>query len=281
MRCRSLRLPCDQNDSQAAPFFGGDLQSATLKQIGAAPEFDHDGRGTPGPQSLLCGPEYFGSSHPFDENKTRRIEKLLQTHRRNRSDIAATTDPEYRAFGAGGGEHGKHIACLTHRFVNTAERQAYPVCQGKVLVPHDGPLTFPRDNIHILFLSFRESISSPENTSLKGVLPKNHARPALDKTTLGELIDSRNPDANDWLVTQQFTIIEHRKDRRPDVVAFVNGLPFGALEPHQIPNGEYIGDNKTGPVAELCRFFDHVSCRKGAKTWHHDIHRNFGLKRFG
>ena len=29
----------------------------------------------------------------------------------------------------------------------------------------------------------------PENTSLKGVLPKNYARPTLDKTMLGELID--------------------------------------------------------------------------------------------
>lgn len=44
------------------------------------------------------------------------------------------------------------------------------------------------------------------------------------------LIDFNNPDENDWLVTQQFTVIENRNDRRPDVVAFLNGLPLGVVE---------------------------------------------------
>ena len=44
------------------------------------------------------------------------------------------------------------------------------------------------------------------------------------------LIDFTDLDANDWLVTQQFTLVENRKERRPDVVAFVNGLPLGVIE---------------------------------------------------
>lgn len=44
------------------------------------------------------------------------------------------------------------------------------------------------------------------------------------------LIDFENPDANDWLVVNQFTIIEGRKNRRPDLVLFVNGLPLAILE---------------------------------------------------
>ena len=44
------------------------------------------------------------------------------------------------------------------------------------------------------------------------------------------LIDFENPDANDWLVVNQFTLIEGRKNRRPDVVLFVNGLPLAVLE---------------------------------------------------
>lgn len=44
------------------------------------------------------------------------------------------------------------------------------------------------------------------------------------------LIDFENPDANDWLVVNQFTLIEGRKNRRPDLVLFVNGLPLAVLE---------------------------------------------------
>lgn len=44
------------------------------------------------------------------------------------------------------------------------------------------------------------------------------------------LIDFDNPDANDWLVVNQFTLIEGRANRRPDLVLFVNGLPLAVLE---------------------------------------------------
>jgi type I restriction enzyme R subunit len=44
------------------------------------------------------------------------------------------------------------------------------------------------------------------------------------------LIDFDDPDANDWLVVNQFTVIEGQHNRRPDVVLFVNGLPLGVIE---------------------------------------------------
>jgi len=44
------------------------------------------------------------------------------------------------------------------------------------------------------------------------------------------LIDFGDPDANDWLAVNQFTVIEGQHNRRPDVVVFVNGLPLGLLE---------------------------------------------------
>ena len=44
------------------------------------------------------------------------------------------------------------------------------------------------------------------------------------------LIDVENPDNNDWLVVNQFTVIENKKNRRPDVVVFVNGLPLVVIE---------------------------------------------------
>ena len=44
------------------------------------------------------------------------------------------------------------------------------------------------------------------------------------------LLDFNNPNANDWLVVNQFTVIENHVNRRPDVVVFVNGLPLSVIE---------------------------------------------------
>ena len=42
-------------------------------------------------------------------------------------------------------------------------------------------------------------------------------------------IDFEHAGANDWLAVNQFTIVEN-KNRRPDVIVFVNGIPLGLLE---------------------------------------------------
>jgi type I restriction enzyme R subunit len=44
------------------------------------------------------------------------------------------------------------------------------------------------------------------------------------------LVDFDNPIANDWLATDQFTVIEGRINRRADVVVFLNGLPLAVIE---------------------------------------------------
>src|SRR5207237_10499461 len=44
------------------------------------------------------------------------------------------------------------------------------------------------------------------------------------------LIDFDDPDTNDWLAVNQFTVIEGQHNRRTDVVVFVNGLPLGVIE---------------------------------------------------
>lgn len=49
------------------------------------------------------------------------------------------------------------------------------------------------------------------------------------RTRLMRVIDFENPDNNDWLAANQFTIIEN-KNRRPDVLVFVNGLPVALFE---------------------------------------------------
>src|SRR5204863_8728134 len=44
------------------------------------------------------------------------------------------------------------------------------------------------------------------------------------------VLDFDDPANNDWLDVNQFTLIENRHHRRPDVVVFVNGLPLAVLE---------------------------------------------------
>ncbi|MGE0715371.1 MAG: type I restriction endonuclease subunit R [Alphaproteobacteria bacterium] len=45
-----------------------------------------------------------------------------------------------------------------------------------------------------------------------------------------QVIDYASPSNNDWLAVNQFTVIENRHHRRPDVVVFVNGLPLAVIE---------------------------------------------------
>ena len=47
---------------------------------------------------------------------------------------------------------------------------------------------------------------------------------------LARLIDFTDADANDWLAVNQYTVIEHSHNRRPDVALFVNGLPLAIIE---------------------------------------------------
>jgi type I restriction enzyme, R subunit len=54
-----------------------------------------------------------------------------------------------------------------------------------------------------------------------------------DGTISGEyarLINFDEPDDNDWLAVNQYTVVEHKATRRPDVVLFVNGLPVSVIE---------------------------------------------------
>jgi len=44
------------------------------------------------------------------------------------------------------------------------------------------------------------------------------------------LVDFDHPDNNEWLVVNQFTVIENGVNKRPDVILFVNGLPLVVIE---------------------------------------------------
>jgi type I restriction enzyme R subunit len=44
------------------------------------------------------------------------------------------------------------------------------------------------------------------------------------------LIDFDNPDNNEFIVANQFTVIENHQHKRPDLILFVNGLPLVVIE---------------------------------------------------
>ena len=44
------------------------------------------------------------------------------------------------------------------------------------------------------------------------------------------LVDWDNAENNDWVVVNQFTVVENHHNRRPDIVLFLNGLPVAVIE---------------------------------------------------
>lgn len=44
------------------------------------------------------------------------------------------------------------------------------------------------------------------------------------------VLDFDDPENNDWLAVNQFTVVEGQNNKRPDLVLFVNGLPLAVLE---------------------------------------------------
>ncbi|WP_323721810.1 type I restriction endonuclease subunit R [Acetomicrobium sp.] len=58
----------------------------------------------------------------------------------------------------------------------------------------------------------------------------SYNRDGIERGDLVWLIDFNNPENNDFLVVNQFTVIENNINKRPDVVIFVNGLPLVVIE---------------------------------------------------
>ena len=69
------------------------------------------------------------------------------------------------------------------------------------------------------------------------------------------LIDFADPDANDWMVVNQFTVVEVGHNRRPDVVLFVNGLPLAVLE---LKNPGDENATTTGAFNQLQTYLDQI-----------------------
>lgn len=63
-----------------------------------------------------------------------------------------------------------------------------------------------------------------------GIEIEYQAADGSQRPDIVQLFDFADPARNDWLVVNQFTVIEDGHNRRPDVVVFVNGLPLAVIE---------------------------------------------------
>jgi len=52
----------------------------------------------------------------------------------------------------------------------------------------------------------------------------------VERSARARLVDFEHPEENDFLALNQFTVVVGSKNRRPDVLLFVNGLPLGQIE---------------------------------------------------
>ena len=58
----------------------------------------------------------------------------------------------------------------------------------------------------------------------------NYQKDGNKRGDLVWLIDFKHPDDNDFVVANQFTVIENGVNKRPDVILFINGLPLVVIE---------------------------------------------------
>ncbi|MGD2090617.1 MAG: type I restriction endonuclease subunit R [Candidatus Aminicenantes bacterium] len=58
----------------------------------------------------------------------------------------------------------------------------------------------------------------------------SYQKDGISRGDLVWLIDFKKPENNDFIVSNQFTVIENNVSKRPDVILFVNGLPLVVIE---------------------------------------------------
>jgi len=83
-----------------------------------------------------------------------------------------------------------------------------------------------------------QRINSPEllanNESFHRMLTEgvniSYQKDGYQRGDLVWLIDFENPENNEFIVANQFTVIENGNNKRPDVIIFVNGIPLVVME---------------------------------------------------
>nr|CBH37073.1 putative type I restriction enzyme HindVIIP R protein, N-terminal part [uncultured archaeon]CBH40089.1 hypothetical protein, HsdR family [uncultured archaeon] len=84
----------------------------------------------------------------------------------------------------------------------------------------------------ILRLNSPELIANNEafHRMLTEGIKVSYRKDGADRGDLVWLLDFKDPQNNDFLVSNQFTVLENEENKRPDVILFVNGLPLVVIE---------------------------------------------------
>ena len=133
--------------------------------------------------------------------------------------------------------HGPHLAPgepaaerASFGEVVLIDRLRDAICQLNPAIPMDAREDALRKVLRVTTPSLTQTNRAFHKLLRDGV-PVEYPRP--DGSIAGDhvrLVDFSDVRANDWLVVNQFTVIEGQSNRRPDIVIFVNGLPLGLIE---------------------------------------------------
>ena len=99
----------------------------------------------------------------------------------------------------------------------------------------------PKLPLEALDDAFRKLIAPPGTTLadrnrhfhrmlVDGMAVEYRDRDGAVRGASARVVDFEHPSNNDWLAVNQFTVVENRNERRPDIVLFLNGLPLGVIE---------------------------------------------------
>jgi type I restriction enzyme R subunit len=65
---------------------------------------------------------------------------------------------------------------------------------------------------------------------IDGIQVEDRRADGITAGVQAKVIDFDNPENNDWVAVNQFTVVDGQHNRRPDVILFVNGLPMVVIE---------------------------------------------------
>jgi len=134
------------------------------------------------------------------------------------------------AYGPDIGPDGLHEERSSWEDVILVGRLRDAVARINPALPHDAV-----DQVVATVLRAESQNPLAENLRLhrlltEGVAVEHRTADGSIRHALAWLVAFEDPQRNDWLVVNQFTVLEAGRHRRPDVVVFCNGLPVGLLE---------------------------------------------------
>lgn len=65
---------------------------------------------------------------------------------------------------------------------------------------------------------------------VNGIDVQNTTEDGITRYDKVRLVDLRDPSNNDWVVLNQFPVVDRKHNHRPDIVVFVNGMPLAVIE---------------------------------------------------